>query len=90
MRLIEIKKTENGFHHNQNIDGRMAVPTGWAVIPEKIETPNFPYGELTAEEIDGVMTVTNWVPGIIPEPEPKPEAEPSAEELLDILLGVTE
>ena len=37
---------------------------------------NFPFGEVTAAEIGGVMTVTSWIPGTMPEPEPVPEPEP--------------
>lgn len=89
MRIVEIKALENGAHRNQTGNFK-TVPKGYAVIPDNVETPNFPFGELFAEEINGIMTVTNWTPGTIPEPEPEPEAEPSAEELMDILLGVTE
>ena len=90
MRLIEIKALENGGHRNQTIDylSPSKIPSGWAVVPDYIRTENFPYGEVTAEEINGVMTVTSWTAGVIPEPEPLPEPEPSADELIDILLGV--
>ena len=90
MRIIEILATENGAHRNQTSDSIIPIPDGWALVPAGMELENFPFGEVTTEEIDGVMTVTNWTPGVIPEPEPEPEPEPSAEELLDILLGVTE
>ena len=34
---------------------------------------NFPFGEVEAVEIDGVMTVTKWTPGTLPAPiEPTP------------------
>lgn len=77
MRLIEIKAQENGAHNNQTINGTVAVPEGWAVIPDDMELESFPFGDVVAEEIDGVMTVTGWVPGVIPEPEPEPEPEPT-------------
>ena len=70
MKLIEITPLENGAHRNQTSSAVIPVPDGWAVIPDDMETPNFPFGEVTAEEIDGVMTVTNWTPGVLPEPEP--------------------
>ena len=91
MKIIELKTLENGGHRNLVCDLK-SIPDGWAVIPDYMETKNFPFGEVTAEEVDGVMTVTSWTPGVIPEPEPVPEIkpEPTAEELLDILLGVTE
>lgn len=68
MRVIEIAPLENGAHRNQSYPG--FVPDGWAVIPENIETPNFPFGEVEVKEIDRVMTVTEWIPGEFPvEPE---------------------
>lgn len=89
MRIVEIKALNNGAHRNQTIDGVFnVIPDGYAVIPDDMICENFPFGEVKAEEIDGVMTVAEWVPGVIPEPEPMPETEPTAEELLDILLGV--
>lgn len=79
MRIIEIKALENGAHRNQ--EGNFnAVPKGYAVIPEDIKTPNFPFGEIKAQEVNGVMTVTKWIPGEIPEPQPIAEAEPAAED----------
>lgn len=72
MTIIEISALENGAHRNQS--GNMqTVPDGWAVIPESMETKNFPFGNVTAEEINGVMTVTSWTPGTVPEPEPEPD-----------------
>ena len=72
MTIIEISTLENGAHRNQT--GNMCtIPDGWAVIPDGMETENFPFGDVTAEEINGVMTVTRWTPGEIPEPEPEPE-----------------
>lgn len=73
MQMIEILALENGAHDNQTFHG--VLPEGWAVIPEGMDCENFPFGELTAEEIDGVMTVTSWTPGEMPEPEPTPEPE---------------
>lgn len=80
MRLIEIQALENGAHNNQTINGVIPVPAGWAVIPEDMECENFPFGEVEAAEIDGVMTVTKWTPGTMPEPEPEPEPEPTLDE----------
>lgn len=71
MKIIEITALENGAHRNQTSTMR-TVPDGWAVIPDGMETKNFPFGDVTAEEIDGIMTVTSWTPGEIPEPEPEP------------------
>lgn len=74
MRAIEISALSNGAHRNQT--GLDVLPDGWARIPDEMETQNFPFGVVTAEEIDGVMTVTGWTPGAIPESEPAPEPEP--------------
>lgn len=64
MRAIEIAALSNGAHRNQT--GLDVLPDGWAVIPEFVVCDNFPFGDITVEEIDGVMTVTSWTPGIIP------------------------
>ena len=74
MRAIEIAALSNGAHRNQT--GLDVLPDGWAKIPDEMETQNFPFGEVTAAEIDGVMTVTSWIPGTMPEPAPEPEPEP--------------
>ena len=62
MRIVEIKVGSNGSHRNQRGEFLM-IPDGYALIPDGMETPNFPFGEVTAEEINGIMTVTNWVAG---------------------------
>ena len=90
MKIIEIKALENGGHRNQTIDGVISVPEGFAVIPDDMETPNFPFGEVEVEEIGGVMTVTKWIAGVVPEPEPLPEPKPTSDEVLNALLGVTD
>lgn len=81
MRIIEIAPLANGAHRNQSGSFRN-IPAGWAVIPNSMATDNFPFGEVVAEEIDGVMTVTSWVAGEIPEPEPAPAEEPTEMEQL--------
>ena len=87
MKILEINTLPNGAHRNQGFHG--VVPEGWAVVPADMTLENFPFGEVEAAEIDGVMTVTKWTPGVVPEPVPMPEPEPTAEELIDIMLGVT-
>ena len=89
MTIIEITALSNGAHRNQT--GTLsAIPDGWAIIPDGMETPNFPFGEVEFEEINGVMTVTKWTAGTVPEPEPEPEPEPTTEEILNAMLGVSE
>ena len=79
MKLIRIEPFANGGHANQTIEQQIPIPKGWAVIPEEMELENFPFGDVTAEEMNGVMTVTGWTPGEMPEEEPNPEPvdEPS-------------
>lgn len=77
MRIIEIAPLANGAHRNQSYPG--FVPDGWALVPDNLETENFPFGEVEVAEVDGVMTVTKWTPGEIPDPEPIPEPEPEGE-----------
>ena len=74
MKIIEITALPNGSHRNQSGNIQI-VPDGWAVIPDNMKLENFPFGEVIAEEIDGKMTVTNWVAGVVPEEEPFPEEE---------------
>ena len=75
MRIIEIIALDNGAHRNQTWDSPVP-PEGYAVIPDDMETENYPFGEVTVEEVEGVMTVTGWTPGEMPEPDP--EQEPAA------------
>ena len=99
MHIIKIEPFENGSHDNCN--GFIGdLPVGWAMIPGGMEMENFPFGTVEAAEIDGVMTMTGWTPGEMPEPEPEPEPEPSTEERIaaleeelaaaKILLGLEE
>ena len=86
MRLIKIEKLKNGGHDNQTIDRISKIPKGWAVIPDDMATPSFPFGDITVKEIDEVMTVTSWTAGKIPEPTPEPSAEPTAQDDMDAML----
>lgn len=68
MRIIEINALSNGAHRNQT--GTFStIPDGWAEIPDDIETPNFPFGEVTVDETQTPLVVTSWTAGTIPEPE---------------------
>ena len=49
LRIVEIKALSNGAHRNQSYPG--FVPDGWALIPEDMEMPNFPFGEVAAESV---------------------------------------
>lgn len=79
MQMMEIIALENGAHRNQTYHG--VLPDGWAVIPPDMEIPDtFPFADVEAEEIDGVMTVTGMTACVVPEPTPQPEPMPSVEE----------
>lgn len=69
MRMLEICAQDNGAHRNQTSSADIPIPEGWAVIPEDMLLENFPFGDVTAEELEGVMTVTGWTAGKLPEPE---------------------
>lgn len=76
MRIIKIEAYDNGGHDNNgaNFDYEI-IPEGWAVVPDDMETPNFPFGDIEVKEIGGVMTVTKWTERDIPEPPEKPVSE---------------
>lgn len=77
MRIIEIAPLENGAHRNQS-GSFTVIANGWAVVPDGLATENFPFGEVTVEEVNGIMTVTSWVAGEIPadlEPTPAEHRE---------------
>lgn len=88
MHMIEIAPLDNGAHRNQSYS--RTLPSGWAVIREDIHTlENFPFGEVEVEEIDGLLVMTKWTPGEIPEPTPEPEPAPVVDlqaELLERVL----
>lgn len=86
MQMIEIKALENGAHNNQTWHG--FLPDGWALIPDGMEMENFPFGEVEVKNRGGVMMVSKWTPGEIPEIEEHTEA--SADDVLNVLLGVDE
>lgn len=67
MQMLKIKANLNGSHDNQTYHGELF--NGWAVIPDDMELPNFPFGEVIAEEDKetGMMTVAEWIPGELPE-----------------------
>ena len=88
MRIIEITALSNGAHRNQT-GNFSTIPDGWAIIPDDMETPNFPFGGITVDN-QTPPVVTSWTPLPIPEPEPAPEPEPTVDEVLNALLGVNE
>ena len=89
MRIIQIESLSNGAHRNHTSNDVVPVPEGWAILPDGMETPNFPFGDITVDN-QTPPVVTSWTPLPIPEPEPAPEPEPTADEVLNALLGVNE
>ena len=84
MRIIEITALGNGAHDNQTINGAIHVPDGWAVIPDTLDTPNYPFGDITVDETQTPPVVTSWMPLPIPEPEPASVDSVKAEKIAEI------
>lgn len=87
MNMLEIKALDNGAHNNQTYHG--VLPDGWAVVPDDMICENFPFGEAEAEEINGVMTVTKWTPGTMPEPEGSVDPEPTQLDIIEAQVTYT-
>ena len=79
MKIIEIQALDNGAHRNQTVSGEVTVPDGWAVLPDGMDTPNFPFGKVTVDN-SAPPVVTLWKAGELPEPEPEPDPQPTTEE----------
>ena len=75
-RYIQIEPLKNGSHIH-SIETKYKHEKGWAVIPNDMATPNFPFGEVTVDETQTPPVVTGWTAGTIPEPDPEPEPEPT-------------
>lgn len=89
MTIIEIQPQSNGAHRNQTIQGGMACPEGWAIIPADMAIPGtFPFVGLTVEG----QTVVTMTAGVVPEPEPETLAPTETEQLradIDYLAAMT-
>lgn len=86
MKMLKIAALPNGAHSNQGYHG--VLPEGWAIIPADMETPNFPFGEVEVAEVDGVMTVTKWAAGVMPDPVEEDDA-PSVLDKLEAQVTYT-
>ena len=73
MTIIELQAMSNGAHRNQTGNFK-TIPNSWAIVPNNIQTDNFPFGDIETQEINGVLTVTKWTPLDIPEQEPITES----------------
>ena len=87
MKMIEISALSNGAHRNQTFNG--VLPEGWALDRNNLCVESFPFGEVTVDEIDGLMVVTSWVSGEVPEPVPEPELEPSQLDIIEAQVTYT-
>lgn len=87
MIMIEIASLENGAHRNQTYSG--FLPDGWALVPDNLETDNFPFGEITVEDMDGRTVVATWSPLPMPEPEPEQEPEPTQLDMIEAQVTYT-
>lgn len=81
MKLIEIAVQPNGAHRNYTTNVLNQPPEGWAFVPEDMETPNFPFGQV---EVENGM-VTAWHPMPLPSPEPEPDVPEPMDERLSAL-----
>ena len=87
MTIIEIQPQSNGAHRNQTIQGGMACPDGWAIIPADVSIPaTYPFVTLTVEG----QTVTGMEPGVVPEPEiPAPTEMEQLRADIDFVAAMT-
>lgn len=74
MIIVQIEKQKNGSHSNQITSATICPPDGWAILPDDMETPNFPFGSITVDDSTPPV-VTSWTPLPIPEPEPPTPAQ---------------
>lgn len=87
MLCIKIESNANGSHDYMR--GHVKCNEGWAVVPDDMVCENFPFGEVEVAEVNGVMTVTKWTPGEMPEPEPLPEPEPTQLDIIEAQVTYT-
>lgn len=88
MKIIEIETLENGAHRNQEVDGTIEVPVGWAVIHPDIEIPeSFPFVDLYIVDGTVISMTPKEVPPTPPDP-PEPEDDVWSEIAAAIRSGV--
>ena len=89
MRIIEIEAFKNGAHRNQN--GFIGdIPDGWAVIPDGMETTNFPFGDIAVDEAKTPPVVTSWTPLPVPDDPTSETDKPTVEARLTALEAEAE
>lgn len=84
MRIVEIEQLYNGAHRNQCGEfGEENFPDGWAVVPDDMDTHNFPFGDIEVDESVMPPVVTKWTARDVPAPEAEAdEHEPTEIEQL--------
>ena len=87
MKMLEIVALPNGAHRNQTFHG--IIPGGWAVIPDDMAIPEtFPFVNIEAKKVDGVMTVTSMTAGVMPEVKPE-EPKPTQLDIIEAQVTYT-
>lgn len=90
MTIIKISLNENGSHDNQTMFDEtpetFPIPEGYAILPDSVGAPdsleNFPFGEVTWENVDSIPTITSWSPLPFPK-EDVNQSMPTPEERLE-------
>lgn len=79
MHIIKIAPSPSGAHNDMVIQwatpATFPVPDGWAILPDGMDTQNFPFGTIAVDDSTPPV-VTSWTAGEVPPPEPEPEPEP--------------
>lgn len=82
MNIIELNALPNGAHRNQ--DGPAVCPTGWAMIPDGMETPStYPFVNITVSDATPPVVLTMEA-GTVPEPDPVTPEISAEDTLLDM------
>ena len=76
IRIIKPEELWTGAHCNLEVNTLEECPPDWAVVPDTLNTPNYPYGKVTvADRGDGILEVTSWEANPIPPEEVITQAE---------------
>ena len=67
IRILNPIEQWDGSHANLIVSTIKECPPDWAVVPDTLDTTNYPYGKVTiTEHPDGYHVVTAWIPNPIP------------------------
>lgn len=60
MNIVKIAALKNGAHENRNSNNIMAVPDGWAMIPDGFPVPDsFPFVNIEANTVEHIREAEN-------------------------------